>query len=121
MATVTPRARAHESLSAFAFAASTIAGDEVTIPKQGDLIIEFHNTSAGTVTVNIVPVVADVNDPQSGKSTKPTISLALATTLHAMVHLPRHTLDEYSNINDRVPITYGSGNVGLLIRALATE
>jgi hypothetical protein len=99
-----------------AFAPSAPAGDEIKWTG-GDLLIEFLNGHSASITVNFAPTKTTGFVAGAGKVTIPTRSLVLAQNAHGAFLFPRTQLQSYLNANSRIPITYTSGNVALVLRA----
>ena len=100
-----------------AFTPSTPAGDVVPY-LGGDLILEFVNGHTSAVTVNIVPTKPTSNVSGVGPVNVPTRSLALGQNQHGIIAFSEDEIGAYLNTSRRVPITYTSGNVALLARAI---
>lgn len=103
--------------SALAFAASAVSGDQVTWTGS-DLLIEFFNGHGSSITIDIAPTKTTGRVSGAGAVSIPTRSLVLAASAYGGFYLPRTELSAYLNASGRIPITYTSGNIALLLRAL---
>lgn len=99
------------------FAATTPAGDVVPW-EGGDLLLEFVNGHTSTVTVTLAPTKTTANVPGVGPITVPTRSLAMDQDEHGAFLIKRDEIASYLNTSRQIPVTYTSGNVACLIRAI---
>lgn len=106
--------------AAAAFTATAPAGDEV-IYVGGDLLIEFDNGHASPITIELEPTVTTGLIQGAGIASVPTRSLVLAAGAHGAFLLKSTEIRAYLNASKRVPITYTSGDVSLLIRAFTIK
>lgn len=102
--------------AAAAFAATAVSGDVVKWTG-GDLLIEFLNGHASSITIAIAPTKTTGFVAGAGGVTIPTRSLALAASAYGVFYMKRTELSSYLNASGQIPITYTSGNVLLLVRA----
>jgi hypothetical protein len=105
---------------AFPFAPTTPAGDTID-STGGDLLVEFQNTHSASITVNFVPTVTSGRLPGAGRVTIPTRSLAIPAGGFAIFLFKADELKAYLNGSRKIPVTYTSGNVALLMRAVRTQ
>ena len=101
-----------------AFVATAPAGDTV-VWGGGDLLLEFRNGHASSITISIAPVQASAIVPSVGQvSPLPTRSLALAAGADGVFRFKRDEISAYLNTSNILSISYTGGNVALLIRAV---
>lgn len=103
--------------SVLAFSASAVSGDEVTWTGS-DLAIEFFNGHSASITINIAPTKTTGMVAGAGAVSIPTRSFVLAAAAYGGFYLKRTELSAYLNASGRIPITYTSGNIALMQRAL---
>jgi len=119
MATITPAAPSIAGATA-AFAATAPAGDQI-VYQGGDLLIEFDNGHASSITISFAPTQTSGTIPGAGPATVPTRSIALAAGGKAAFRFKATDIRAYLNASKRLPITYTSGNAALLIRSFSLK
>lgn len=100
-----------------AFAAIEVAGDTVKY-SGGDVLIEFENGHASSITVAFAPTKSTTNVPGVGRVNVPTRSLAIAAGARGVFLFRQSEIDAYINSEGNLPITYTGGNIAMLMRAL---
>lgn len=100
--------------------ATTPAGDEVTYTG-GNLLIEFENGHSESITVSIAPTTPTGLIQGAGVAPVPTRSLVLAAGAKGAFLFKTTDVAAYKNAANRIPLTYTTGNVALLIRAFAIK
>jgi len=99
--------------------ATAVAGDLVVpLSSSKDLIILFDNTAVGAVTVDITPSTTAGTDLSAGKWTKAALSLSIPASEQRNVVIKGTQLSAYLDGAGKVPCTYTSHDVGLLISAI---
>lgn len=120
MATITPVVPVLEG-ALKALVATVTGGDQMEYAPGTDLLIEFFNGHVSSITVNIVPTQATGRVPGAGLVTIPTRSLAIGAGLWGSFLLKAEEVKAYLNAQGRIPLTYTSGNVALLLRGYTIE
>lgn len=102
--------------------ATAVAGDLV-VPTSGSkgLMILLDNGAAGAVTVDVTPSTTSGTDASAGKWTKSALSLSIPAGEQRSVFLKGTQLSAYLDTNGKVPVTYTSHDVLLLISAISTD
>lgn len=104
--------------AAAAFVASTPGGDTVAWGG-GDILLEFRNGHASSITINVAPVATSARVANVGEVTPlPTRSLALAAGADGIFRFKRDEISAYLNASGILSITYTSGNAALVVRAV---
>jgi hypothetical protein len=112
-----------ETLTAAPFAATASGGDSITVNKpNADLVIEFLNDAAGSVTPTIAnQVPASLRSSDFGKVEKADLSVAVAAGATRCVRIPAKVLQYYLTSANKVNLTYASHDVAFKVRALSME
>jgi len=118
MANITPSAPSNAGALA-PFAATTPGGDEI-VYNGGDLMIEFNNGHASSITVQFVPTQSSKKVAGAGRVNIPTRSLAIAAGAHGVFRFGQEDVNAYVNAAGRIPITYTGGNAAMTMRAFRT-
>lgn len=101
------------------FAASAPAGDAI-LYQGGDLLVEFDNGHASSITVNFAPTQTSIKAPGAGRVNVPTRSLVMAAGTKGVFLFPASDINSYINAAGKLPITYTGGNAAMLVRAFRT-
>lgn len=112
---------AGEVLTAAAFTATESGGDVIAVSKtNADLVIEFSNDAAGSVTPTIAnQAAASLNSNDYGVVQKADLSEAIAAGATRCVRIPAKMLQYYLNGSNQVALTYASHDVAFKVRALS--
>jgi hypothetical protein len=103
-----------------AFVATAPSGDQVAYVG-GDLLVEFLNGDDTSITISVAPTITTGQIQGAGVATVPTRSLALAAGAHGVFRFKASEIRAYLNANKRLPFTYTTGDVLLLIRAFTLK
>lgn len=114
---------AGETLTAAPFTATNSGGDSITVNKpNADLVIEFVNGAAGSVTPTIVnQAAASLQSSDFGKVEKADLSVAIAAGATRCVRIPAKFLQYFLTADNKVNLTYASHDVAFTVRALSME
>lgn len=114
MATIVPT-RMDQSGATVTFAATESGGDQIVYP--GNLtVVEFRNTHASAITVSIAPTAAAINTV-AGSVATPTRTQSIAAGATWEIAFDGRNVEPYLNASGRLPFTYTSHNVALLVSA----
>ncbi len=102
--------------SVAAFAASAPAGDTVKW-SGGDVILEFRNGHASSITITIPKTLNNVKVADVGNVVPPDRVEALAAGAECVFRFKRDEISGYLN-NGILAINYTSGNAALVVRVL---
>ena len=114
---------AGETLTAAPFTATAVGGDSITVSKpNADLVIEFQNDAAGSVTPTIAnQVAASLVSADYGKVEKADLFVAIAAGATRALRIPARMLQYYLTAANKVNLTYASHDVAFKVRALSME
>lgn len=112
---------AGEVLTTAAWTATNSGGDVIAITKpNADLVIEFQNDAAGSVTPTIANQVdAALQSGDFGVVQKADLSAAIAAGATRAVRIPARMLQYYLNGSNQVALTYASHDGAFKVRALS--
>lgn len=117
MATIAPLKPTNAGLTPAAFTASTPAGDVVTYPGSGSLLIEIDNGHSSSVTVTVPAKQTVGRVAGAGSVTIPARTLAVPAGAQAAFLFQSGEIAAYLDAGT-IPLTYASGNAALLVRAV---
>ena len=100
-----------------AFAAIEVAGDTVKYVS-GDLLLEFENGHASSITVTIAPTQSSAVVPGVGRVNVPNRTLAIPAAGRGIFLFRQSEINAYINTLGVLPIGYTGGNIAMLMRAL---
>jgi hypothetical protein len=116
MATIAP-VRFSRSGATSTFAATASGGDEVTYA--GPMVVSFRNDHSSAVSVSLAPTATTINT-SAGPMTPATRTQSIAAGASWEIFFDDGNVQPYLNANGRVPFTYTSHNVALVIAARQT-
>ncbi len=100
-----------------AYTASNPAGDKGSW-SGGDVIVEFRNGHASSITVTIPKVQATAVAPGVGSIAVPDIVAAVVNAQDWAIRLKKEEISAYLDTNGQFSINYTSGNALLLVRVM---
>lgn len=113
MATITPT-RFSRTGAAATYAATASGGDEIAYT--GPMVVTFRNDHSSAVTASIAPTATTIGT-SAGPMTPATRTQSIAAGATWEVFFDEGNVQPYLNGSGRLPFTYTSHNVALMVSA----